>query len=515
MNSVRHLPCWLLLLALLCSASSGVAQALIVEDAQRVFPTAHYVLPLDGKVPGFLLKNKAGETLGYALRTGEVTPISAYSGKPIDTLIGLDDQGIIRGIDILHHEEPILIIGIADTDLQRFIRQFIGHSSQERIRVGAHNRDGYVGIDGISGATITTMVLASSVNKSIHQFTNAYGIPKTNTDSTASAVAHTLNSNSVDRRNIAVEPPEIPAWQLLWKERRLELIIVTVALLVLMTILFFQDWLVRRTGLFQKVRIAYLLFTLFFIGFYCSAQLSVVNLLAFFHNMAGGFSWDTLLIEPVVFLLWAFVAISIVLWGRGVYCGWLCPFGAAQDLVGKAVAYFGFEGYSFPQMVHERLWAIKYFILIALAGLSLDSMVHAAQLAEVEPFKTTFVLRFSREAPFVIYALALLAISAVNTKFYCKYLCPLGAGLSFVTSFSIFQWLRRRRDCGKPCQACAHQCQIAAIRPTGEIIANECHYCLECQVHYWDDTMCPPLVKKRKKREAKAVRQVDIIAHNN
>jgi NosR/NirI family nitrous oxide reductase transcriptional regulator len=154
-------------------------------------------------------------------------------------------------------------------------------------------------------------------------------------------------------------------------------------------------------------------------------------------------------------------------------------------------------------MVHERLWAIKYFILIALVGLSLDSMVYAARLAEVEPFKTTFILRFAREPAFVIYAVALLAASAFNSKFYCKYLCPLGAGLSFATRFRIFDWLRRRNECGTPCQSCGHQCQIAAIKPTGEIIDNECHYCLECQVTYWDEHRCPPLVEKRKKRESR------------
>jgi polyferredoxin len=258
--------------------------------------------------------------------------------------------------------------------------------------------------------------------------------------------------------------------------------------------------------------VTYLLFTVFFIGFYCSAQLSVINLLAFFHSLTSGFSWDTLLIEPVVFVLWGFVAVSILLWGRGVYCGWLCPFGAAQDLISKLANRLGFEGYRLPQMVHERLWAIKYFILIALVGLSLDSMVSAARLAEVEPFKTTFILRFAREPVFVAYALALLAVSAFNSKFYCKYICPLGAGLSFITRFRIFDWLRRRPECGKPCQACAHQCQIAAIKPTGEIIDNECHYCLECQVTYWDDRQCPPLVDKRKKRERRGNNDRGVIA---
>jgi len=75
--------------------------------------------------------------------------------------------------------------------------------------------------------------------------------------------------------------------------------------------------------------------------------------------------------------------------------------------------------------------------------------------------------------------------------------------------------LRRRNECGEPCQSCAHQCQIAAIKPTGEIIDNECHYCLECQVTYWDEHHCPPLVEKRKKRENRENKAQGVIASDS
>ncbi|MEH6589036.1 MAG: 4Fe-4S binding protein [Halioglobus sp.] len=478
---IRFLIILVAIFALSAQVGARDGSDLTLQQIQMIFPDARDIAVLDGKAPAYLVRG-ARATLGYAFSTKDVSPISAYSGKPIDTLVGVDPNGKIVGINILHHEEPILVIGISDADLQTFISQFEGKTIADRVRVGAFGREGYTGIDGITGATITTMVLTSSVNKSLQLVSSAYGM-----------VPQLGSSASL--------PDELPEWQLMWHAKWLELSLVSIALLLLMVILFVQDWLVEHTVLFHRLRVGYLLFTVFFIGFYCSAQLSVINLLAFFHSLSSGFSWDTLLIEPVIFLLWAFVAVSILLWGRGVYCGWLCPFGAAQDLISKAATRLGFEGYRLPQMLHERLWSIKYFILILLVGLSLDSMVSAAKLAEVEPFKTTFVLRFMREPQFVVYAVLLLALSAFNSKFYCKYMCPLGAGLSFITRFKIFDWLRRRRECGEPCQSCAHQCQIAAIRPTGEIIDNECHYCLECQVNYWDDHHCPPLVEKRKKRE--------------
>jgi NosR/NirI family transcriptional regulator, nitrous oxide reductase regulator len=482
----------LLLWALSCGLR---AEELSLQQVRLVYDDAATITLLGGKTPAYSVRSEQG-MLGYAFTTGELAPISAYSGKPINTLVALGEDGRILGVEILHHEEPILVIGVSDADLDVFVDQFVGKLATDRIRVGAQGREGYVGIDGITGATITTMVLTSSVSRAVREAAKAYGIPR---DTGPAMPGKPL---------AAVEAfDEVPAWKMMWQDRTFELGVIGAALLLLLAILFFQDWLVKRTVMFHRLRIGYLIFTVFFIGFYCSAQLSVVNLLAFFHSLAGGFSWDTLLLEPVIFVLWGFVAISIVLWGRGVYCGWLCPFGAAQDLISKLVTSLGFEGYRLPPMVHERLWAIKYLILIALVGLSLDSMVNAAKLAEVEPFKTTFILRFMREPIYVVYAVGLLAVSAINSKFYCKYLCPLGAGLSFVTRFRIFDWLRRRSECGSPCESCAHQCQIAAIKPTGEIIDNECHYCLECQVTYWDEYRCPPMVDQRKKRERRENKQ--------
>jgi NosR/NirI family nitrous oxide reductase transcriptional regulator len=137
--------------------------------------------------------------------------------------------------------------------------------------------------------------------------------------------------------------------------------------------------------------------------------------------------------------------------------------------------------------------------------MSLQSMSQAEYLAEVEPFKTAINLHFMREWAYVAYAGGLTAVSLFNRKFFCKYLCPLGAALTIPGKFRIFDWLRRHRECGRPCQVCAEECEVQAIRKNGEINANECHYCLDCQVTYWNDRKCPPEVERRKRRE-RAVR---------
>ena len=65
----------------------------------------------------------------------------------------------------------------------------------------------------------------------------------------------------------------------------------------------------------------------------------------------------------------------------------------------------------------------------------------------------------------------------------------------------MFDWLKRYRECGNPCQTCANECFVQAIHPTGEINPNECISCLNCQVLYQHKTKCPVVVTRVKKRE--------------
>ena len=145
--------------------------------------------------------------------------------------------------------------------------------------------------------------------------------------------------------------------------------------MLLTAILLFQDWLVTHLRLPLYVRDGFLLFTLFFIGWYALAQLSVINVLTFVHTMMHGFRWESFLIDPMMFILWSFVAVTILLWGRGVYCGWLCPYGALQELTQQVAKRFNVRQYEFPEVVHERMWAIEYIILIVLFGVSLQSLL--------------------------------------------------------------------------------------------------------------------------------------------
>jgi NosR/NirI family nitrous oxide reductase transcriptional regulator len=109
-----------------------------------------------------------------------------------------------------------------------------------------------------------------------------------------------------------------------------------------------------------------------------------------------------------------------------------------------------------------------------------------------------------REWPFVLFALALLGAGLFIERFYCRYLCVLGAALAVPGRGRMFDWLKRRKQCGFECQLCAKNCMVQAIHPLGQINPNECLYCMHCQVIYWDDHTCPPLVMKRERRGKKS-----------
>ncbi|WP_204115905.1 NosR/NirI family protein [Shimia biformata] len=290
-------------------------------------------------------------------------------------------------------------------------------------------------------------------------------------------------------------------WKRIWKDRTVEIAVLGVMLLVLTGVFFFQMQFTRHQRAFYWFRIGYLTMTLVFIGWYANAQLSVVNLMALAGSLRTGFSWDAFLMDPLVFIQWFAVAAALLFWGRGAYCGWLCPFGALQELTNQVARFFKVPQWELPWGLHERLWPAKYMIFLGLFGLSFVSIPMAETYAEIEPFKTAIILKFIRDWPFVVFALLLLTAGLFIERFYCRYLCPLGGALAIPARMRMFDWLKRYKECGSPCQTCANECPVQAIHPTGEINPNECVNCLHCQVLYQSDAKCPVVIRQLKRRE--------------
>ncbi len=175
-------------------------------------------------------------------------------------------------------------------------------------------------------------------------------------------------------------------WQRIWRDKQIEIAVLGVMLLVLTGVFFFQVQATRNARAFYWFRIGYLSFTLVFLGWYANAQLSVVNLMALAASLRSGFTWDAFLMDPLVFIQWFSIAAALLFWGRGAYCGWLCPFGALQELTNRLARALKVPQWTLPWGLHERLWPLKYMIFLGLFGLSMVSMPLAETYAEIEPF---------------------------------------------------------------------------------------------------------------------------------
>lgn len=290
-------------------------------------------------------------------------------------------------------------------------------------------------------------------------------------------------------------------WKGIWENNLASIAATLFGIVTLTAIFFFQAQLVKRPRLLDAVRLGFLTYTLVWLGWWANAQLSVVNVLAFTNALMAGFRWDYFLMDPLVFILWFATAAALLFWGRGPFCGWLCPFGALQELASRIARRLGVKQWKVPWAVHERLWPLKYMIFLALFGLSLYDLALAEKLSEVEPFKTAIILKFARDWPFVIYAGLLIAVGLFVERFFCRYLCPLGAALAIPGRIRMFEWLKRWPECGSQCHRCAQECPVQSIHPEGHINPNECIYCLHCQELYFDDHRCPHNITVRLKRE--------------
>ncbi|MBT3940330.1 MAG: 4Fe-4S binding protein [Pelagibacterales bacterium] len=295
---------------------------------------------------------------------------------------------------------------------------------------------------------------------------------------------------------------ELPMWINVWLESKFRIILLSFALLVLSLITIFQDKISKYRNTFKYIRISYLSFTLIWIGWYTGAQLSIFNILSIIRVPITGADLNYFLIDPLIFIILAFTIISALILGRGLFCGWLCPFGALQELIGWIAKNLGIKKREIPEKYYTKLWTIKYFILVTIIGMSFISMETASTLAEVEPFKTAIMRHFNRGIPYVSYAIVLLCLSAFMERGFCRFVCPLGAGIAIIGKLRITDNLKRRQECGSPCNLCSTSCPVNAIpsegKDKGKIIMSECFRCLDCQLEYVDTKRCPPLVNIQK-----------------
>ena len=214
--------------------------------------------------------------------------------------------------------------------------------------------------------------------------------------------------------------------------------------------------------------------TLVLLGFLDGGFLSVSHITSGIWAGAGVYLRDVPLL-----LIVTFTVVTTLVWGR-VFCGFLCPFGALQDLIDGVVPK-RFKR-PLPQSVHDRAVYAKYGVLgIIVVPALLGSQVSIYQY--FEPFGTVFFL--SPSLLLWAIAAAFLLASIVVPRFYCRYACPLGAALGVLSLVSLRR-IRRVEHCSL-CKVCEQKCPTGAIRGA-KMDFHECVRCNVCEVQLIEQT---------------------------
>lgn len=301
-----------------------------------------------------------------------------------------------------------------------------------------------------------------------------------------------------------VEPVKpTPPWVDALRNRQTDLIILVVFLVGLVAVLGLQLNRLADHPHFTAIRLSILAFVVGFIGWWGQGQLSIATPLAVGRTALDGGSFSFLLYDPFSLAVWAVTILGFVLWGRGLFCGWLCPFGALQEFahhVGRSLRLPQIE----PSPAwDDRLKWIKYIVLAALFLMLVTAPARLDKAIEVEPFKTAITTFFIREWYYVAYAAGLLLLSMVLFKGFCRYVCPLGAIMAIGGLLRGRKWIDRRAECGSPCQLCKVKCSYGAIKKTGEIQYSECFQCLDCITIHNDVAQCVPLILAAKGKKVR------------
>lgn len=166
--------------------------------------------------------------------------------------------------------------------------------------------------------------------------------------------------------------------------------------------------------------------------------------------------------------------VTTLLFGR-VYCGWVCPLGAVQELV-----FIGKYRIRIPKKVDKYLKYVKFVILAVFLYLTISTSMYL--WGRYEPFKVLFNFGGNRIA--FILLLITLGLSMFIERVFCRYICPMGAIFSIISRFSIFGMKVNKDKCVNCLRCTKDLCPMNSLETTTDKIKidkAECIDCLRCK----------------------------------
>lgn len=217
-----------------------------------------------------------------------------------------------------------------------------------------------------------------------------------------------------------------------------------------------------------------------FPGLFISVFSAVRDLVTAF--VEGRFSFGGLF--PQIILVFA-VFLVTVLWGR-FFCGFLCSFGMLQEVLFFFSERTVLKKVRVPERFDAGMKYLKYGIFVFITAgvwilaLPVDSswspwgvfgMLASGNLSVV-----------SRAIPTVGFVLLLaIAVSSLFVeRFFCRYLCPLGALFAMTSGKRLYK-IRRRSDTCTSCGLCTRACSMGIRIPEKDaVVSGECIQCMQC-----------------------------------
>jgi len=304
---------------------------------------------------------------------------------------------------------------------------------------------------------------------------------------------------------------DLPFWMTRWQESAGSAIAFAVFLSLVALAFAFRQRLVRHRKLLHRT---VAVVATVWVGLLLKAQPSTTQILTLANSAARWkFPYEIFLAEPLIFLFWIAIALSLFVWGRGFFCGWLCPYGALLEVlitIWNRLAPAGLRHRLEAWEPGPRWRWGKYLTFSIILAVGFVNLPAAEMLDEVEPFKT-FVLHLLRPAHFIAYFVVITLLSVVSYRFFCRFLCPLGGALA-ISGRKPLVPLLRYKTCST-CKICYKGCEPKAIsRATGRIDYAECLQCWDCQMTGQREDLCPELIVAKRRGTAPSFLAVAVAA---
>lgn len=185
-------------------------------------------------------------------------------------------------------------------------------------------------------------------------------------------------------------------------------------------------------------------------------------------------------------LMWVVLALSVLL--GPVFCGWVCPFGSIQEWFGKLGKKIFKRRFNrlIPYKVDRILRYLRYVMLgwvVYMTGVT-GTLV----FADFDPYFALFNFWTSEVAMAGLGILiAVLVLSLLVERPFCKYGCPYGAVLGVFNLFRVFKVRRNASTCIN-CKACDRTCPMnIPVSTSGVVRDHQCITCLKCT----SEQVCP------------------------